>query len=87
MDAARLRLKGSDYTGVFCTATDDLIFAPRNLTKKEHDVLSSTLKGDIIEISLGESKALRAFSSPVACPRAHGLCALESNRSAAGWNL
>jgi translation initiation factor 6 len=62
MDAAKLRLKGSDYTGVFATATDDLIFAPRNLTVKEHDVLFNTLKADIIELSLGESNLIGLFA-------------------------
>jgi translation initiation factor 6 len=62
MDAAKLRLKGSDYVGVFCTASDDIIFAPRNLTIKEHDVLLSTLKADIVEISLGESNLIGLFA-------------------------
>ena len=62
MDAAKLRLKGSDYTGVFCTASDELIFAPANPTKKEHDVLFNTLKTDLIEISLAESNLIGLFS-------------------------
>lgn len=62
MDAAILRLKGSDYTGVFCTASDRLVFAPPNLTKKEHDVLFATLKADIIEVSLGESNLVGLFA-------------------------
>jgi len=62
MDAAVLRLKGSDYTGVFCTASDGIVFAPHNLTKKEHDILFSTLKADIVEVGLGESNLIGLFS-------------------------
>jgi translation initiation factor 6 len=62
MDSAKLRLKGSDYLGVFCTASENLIFAPRNLTKKEHDVLLATLKTDLVEVSLGESNLVGLFA-------------------------
>lgn len=55
MDAAKCRIRGSDYTGVFCTATDKLVFAPRNLTKKEHDILSATLHSEILEVGLADS--------------------------------
>lgn len=62
MEAAKLRVKGSDYAGVFCTASDDLVLAPRHLTKKEHDILFETLKADIVEVSLGESNLVGLFS-------------------------
>lgn len=62
MDAAKSRIKGSDYAGVFCTASDELVFAPLHLTEKERDILSKTLKADIIELSLGESNLVGLFS-------------------------
>lgn len=62
MDAGKCRIKGSDYVGVFCTATDDIIFAPRHLTEKEHDILFKTLQADIVEVSLAESNLVGLFS-------------------------
>ncbi len=62
MDAAKCRIRGSDYAGVFCTASDKLVFVPHNLTKKEHDILHSTLHVDLIEVSLAESTLIGLFS-------------------------
>jgi translation initiation factor 6 len=62
MDAAKCRVKGSDYTGVFCTASDRLVFAPFDLTSKERSILSATLHAEIIEISLGESNLVGLFA-------------------------
>jgi translation initiation factor 6 len=62
MDAAKCRVKGSDFNGVFCTASDNLIFGPLHLTKKEHDILTSTLHVEVLEISIAESSLVGLFS-------------------------
>ena len=62
MDAAKCRIKGSDYTGVFCTASDNFVLAPLNLTPKEHSILSGTLHAKIIEVSVAESGLVGLFA-------------------------
>lgn len=62
MDAAKCRVRGSDYTGVFCTASDRLVFAPFDMTSKERSILSATLHAEILEISLGESNLVGLFA-------------------------
>jgi translation initiation factor 6 len=55
MDSGKCRVRGSDYTGVFCTATENLIFGPPNLTTKEYDILTRTLKTELVEVNLSGS--------------------------------
>ncbi len=62
MDAAKCRIRGSDYAGVFCAATERLILAPLNLTKKEREVLSGTLHAEVLEVSVGESELVGLFA-------------------------
>jgi translation initiation factor 6 len=62
MDAAKCRIRGSDYNGVFCTASDKLIFAPLHLTEKENDILSATLKTEIAEVYIGDSDLVGLFA-------------------------
>lgn len=62
MDAAKCRIRGSDYAGVFCAASEKVVFAPHNLSKKERDILANTLHAEIIEVSLAESALIGLFA-------------------------
>jgi translation initiation factor 6 len=62
MDAAKCRIRGSDYTGVFCTASERLVLAPLNLARRERDILSATLHAEVLEISLAESSLIGLFA-------------------------
>ncbi|MDE1865429.1 MAG: translation initiation factor IF-6 [Candidatus Micrarchaeota archaeon] len=62
MDAAKCRISGSDYAGVFCSASDRLILVPLSLSRKEREVLSSTLHAEIVDASVGESNLVGLFS-------------------------
>jgi translation initiation factor 6 len=62
MDAAKCRIRGSDYAGVFCAATERLVLAPLHLTKKEREILSGTLHAEVLEVSVGESELVGLFA-------------------------
>ena len=40
MEAAKYKIMGSDYIGVFATATDDFVFVGTGLTKNSKDMIA-----------------------------------------------
>jgi translation initiation factor 6 len=52
MEAAKCRILGSDYVGVFATATDKLVITGRNLPQKTKHTLTSLLKVNCIEMTI-----------------------------------
>jgi translation initiation factor 6 len=62
MEAAKYRIMGSDYVGVFASATDDFVFAGAGLTKNSKDMLASVLDVKCIEFNVSGSDLVGLFS-------------------------
>ncbi|MGD0728823.1 MAG: translation initiation factor IF-6 [Candidatus Micrarchaeaceae archaeon] len=62
MDAARYSIMGSDYVGVFATATDRFVFVGSNLTEHNKKILSDNLKAKCIDLSVSGSNLTGLFS-------------------------
>jgi translation initiation factor 6 len=62
MEAAKYKIMGSDYVGVFATATDDIVFAGSGLTKNSKDMLSQVLQVKCIEFTVSGSDLVGLFS-------------------------
>ena len=62
MDAAKCRINGSDYIGVFCTATENLVFVSSTAREREKELLSSTLKARVVGIRLAGSELVGIFA-------------------------
>ncbi len=62
MEAAKYRIMGSDYVGVFATATDDFVFAGAGLTKNGKDMLAATLGVRCVDVTVSGSDLIGIFS-------------------------
>ncbi|MDE1869274.1 MAG: translation initiation factor IF-6 [Candidatus Micrarchaeota archaeon] len=62
MDAAKFRIGGSDFVGVFATSSDRFVFAGRGLTSGSKKLLSDTLKVKLHEVSISGSDLVGLFS-------------------------
>lgn len=62
MEAAKYKIMGSDYIGVFATATDDFVFVGTGLTKNSKDMLASVLSVRCIEFNVSGSDLVGLFS-------------------------
>jgi translation initiation factor 6 len=62
MEAAKYKILGSDYVGVFGTATDKFLFAGAGLTKNNRDLLAKTLGVDCVELTISGSDLTGLFS-------------------------
>jgi len=62
MEAAKYKIMGSDYVGVFATASDKYVFAGAGLTKNSKDMAASILGVKCIEFSISGSDLIGLFS-------------------------
>lgn len=62
MDAAKYRIMGSDYVGVFGTATDKYLFACPAINQRNREMLSEKLDVKYIEMRLSGSDLVGLFS-------------------------
>jgi translation initiation factor 6 len=62
MEAAKYKIMGSDYIGVFATATDDFVFAGAGLTKNSKDMLSKVLQVKCVDLSVSGSDLVGLFT-------------------------
>jgi translation initiation factor 6 len=62
MEAAKYRIMGSDYLGVFATATDKHLFAGSGLTEHNRQILSDTLGVGCIDFRISGSDLVGLFS-------------------------
>lgn len=62
MEAAKYNIMGSDYVGVFATATDDFLFAGRGLSVNSKEMISKVLGVRCIEASVSGSDLVGIFS-------------------------
>lgn len=62
MEAARYRIMGSDYLGVFATATDKFVFVGANLPENNKKMLSDSLKAEAVDIQVSGSNLTGLFS-------------------------
>lgn len=62
MDAAKYKIMGSDYVGVFATATDDFVFVGQGLTKNSKEMLAKTLDVKYIDMSISGSDLIGLFA-------------------------
>jgi len=62
MEAAKYKIMGSDYVGVFATATDEFVFVGTGLTKNSKDMLTSVLGVRCIEFNVSGSDLIGLFS-------------------------
>ncbi|MGI0100204.1 MAG: translation initiation factor IF-6 [Candidatus Micrarchaeaceae archaeon] len=61
MEAAKYRILGSDYIGVFATATDDLLLAGTNVTKNGKDMISKVLGVECIDLTVSGSDLIGLY--------------------------
>lgn len=62
MEAAKYRIRGSDFVGVFATATEELVFTGAGITKNNVEVLASTLGAKAVKITLSGSDLIGLFA-------------------------
>lgn len=62
MNAAKCKISGSDYIGVFCTATDKRVFVTSSARTREKELLASTLKAQVVELDLCGSDLIGIFT-------------------------
>src|SRR5580700_10295732 len=62
VEAAKYRVMGSDYVGVFATATDDFVFTGANLTGNIKAMLAKTLDARHIDMTVSASDLVGIFS-------------------------
>ncbi len=62
MEAARYKILGSDYVGVFATATDDFLFVGAGLTNNSKDMIAKVLDVKCIEATISGSSLVGIFS-------------------------
>lgn len=62
MDAAKFRVGGSDFIGVFATSSDRFLFTGRGLTSGSKKLLTDTLKVERHDISISGSDLVGLFS-------------------------
>jgi translation initiation factor 6 len=62
MEAAKYKIMGSDYVGVYATASDDFVFAGMGLTSNAKEMIAKTLGVRCIEASVSGSDLLGLFS-------------------------
>ncbi len=62
MEAAKYRVLGSDYIGVFCTTSDDIVFTGAGLTSNVKEKMSSLLEARAVEVSISGSDLIGVFS-------------------------
>jgi translation initiation factor 6 len=61
MEAAKYRILGSDYVGVFATATEDYLFAGANLTSNSKEMMAKTLGVKCIDVTVSASDLVGLF--------------------------
>lgn len=62
MQVVKCKIKGSDYVGVFATATDRYVFAGQGLSQRNGRMLAETLKAEVVEFSISGSDLVGLFS-------------------------
>lgn len=62
MEAAKYSIMGSDYVGVFATATDDFVFVGAGLTKNSKDVVCKILQARCIDATISGSDLVGLFA-------------------------
>ncbi|MGI0133435.1 MAG: translation initiation factor IF-6 [Candidatus Micrarchaeaceae archaeon] len=62
MEAAKFRIGGSDFVGVFATSSDRFVFSGRGLTSHSMKLLSDTLKVERHDIVISGSDLIGLFS-------------------------
>lgn len=62
MEAAKYRILGSDYIGVFATATENFLFAGAGLTRNSKEMLAKILGVKYIEMSVSASDLVGLFA-------------------------
>lgn len=62
MNAAKCRINGSDYIGVFCTATENLVFVANTARDREKELLASTLNVSVVGLRLAGSDLVGIFA-------------------------
>lgn len=62
MEAAKYRILGSDYIGVFATATEDFVFVGSNLSPGNKKMLSDSLKTRHVDLQISGSNLTGLFS-------------------------
>ncbi len=62
MEAAKYRVLGSDYIGVFCTTSDDMVLVGTRLTSNVKDKMSSLLEARVVDMSISGSDLIGVFS-------------------------
>lgn len=61
MEAAKYRILGSDYIGVFATATDDYVFVGAGMTSNSKEMTAKTLGVKYIDVSVSASDLVGLF--------------------------
>ena len=62
MEAAKYRILGSDYIGVFCTTSDDIVLMGAGLTSNVKGKISSLLEARAVDVSISGSDLIGVFS-------------------------
>ncbi|MFI5412430.1 MAG: translation initiation factor IF-6 [Candidatus Micrarchaeales archaeon] len=62
MEAAKYKILGSDYLGVFGTATDDFLFIGAGLTRNIREMIATTLDVRCVDLKISESDLVGLFS-------------------------
>jgi len=62
MEAVKCRIKGSDYVGVFATATDKFVFVGGGLAERSKETIAAALGVRLVELSLSGSDLVGLFS-------------------------
>jgi translation initiation factor 6 len=62
MEAAKYKIMGSDYVGVFATASDNFVFAGSGLTKNSKDMLAQVLQVKCVEFTVSGSDLVGLFT-------------------------
>ncbi len=55
MESTRSNIRGSDYVGVFCTATEKYVIAPSNINSHEFDVISKIMGVEVVKLNISGS--------------------------------
>lgn len=62
MEAAKYRVLGSDYIGVFATANDEFVFVGENLPENSKKIFAESLKAKQVDLQISGSNLTGLFS-------------------------
>jgi translation initiation factor 6 len=62
MESVKCNIKGSDYVGVFATATDNFVFVGSSIGAKSKEFIAKALGARMVELSLSGSDLIGLFS-------------------------